>query len=79
MVIYKVVTTKKDLITFGTLLTQSKCDCCKNKLLCCLSNGSGYFAVDGNLPLESILPQSLTCVYVAKFAITTPVTLWCSG
>ena len=43
-----------------------------------LKLGSGYFAVDSNLPLELILPQSFTCVYIAIFAIITPVTLWCS-
>ena len=30
--------------------------------------GSGYFAVDGSLPLETVLPQSFMCVYIAIFA-----------
>ena len=41
--------------------------------------GSGYFAVNGILPLETILPQSFTCAYIAISARFQPVTLWCNG
>ena len=37
---------------------------------------SGYFNVNGILPMEAILPSPFTCVYISIIAIILQVMLW---
>ena len=43
----------------------------------CLDEGSGYFVINGILPLEAILPSLFKCDYVTIIATVLAVTLWC--
>ena len=40
--------------------------------------GSGYFAINGDLSLEAILPSSFMCVQMGIFATILAVILGCS-
>ena len=72
---------KKELYYLSCLLFQFfvKVQACYNQVFettAWFLIGRGYFDVNSILPLETILPKSFTCVYIAIIAILLPVMLW---